>query len=107
MSSNMTRFTDAIYHRKNRYDFRETVFTRRMLKILLLIDGRKTVSEISRILSIETYHLMPEFAHLVKLGLIQTEGGLFSAGVADLFYSDSAENQPEFTMSRLSSSAIA
>ncbi len=101
MSSNMTRFTDAVYHRKDRYDFGKTIFTRRMLKILLLVDGKKTVANISTILSIETNSLIPEFSNLVKLGLIQTQGGIISAGVSDLFYEESVAPQSEFTMTRL------
>lgn len=108
MSANMTRFTDAVYHRKERYDFGKTVFTRRMLKVLLLVDGERTVSGVSKILSTDSYALMPDFAKLVKLGLIQTEGGIISAGISDLFYSE-PPSQPssEFTMTRLSTTVTA
>ena len=89
MGSDMTRFTDAIYHRQDWYDFEETVFSRRMLKILLLIDGKRTATEISETLSIEPHTLMPEFAHLVELELIHTKTGIISAGVSGLFYHNS------------------
>ena len=104
MSASMTRFSDAVYHRKERFEFGKTIFTRRMLRVLLLIDGEKSVSDISETLNTNAYNLMPDFAKLVKLGLIQTEGGIISAGIADLIYSD--DNQASAAQAMPSSSAI-
>jgi len=87
----MTRFSDAVYHRKDKYDFGMTVFTRRDLKVLLLIDGKKTVAEISGILASDTSSLTPHFVRLVQLGLIQTEDGSVSAEVDDLIFSERPE----------------
>lgn len=97
MGLNMTKFTGAIYHRHDWYDFKETVFSHRMLKILLLIDGKRTVAEISEILSIETYTLMPEFANLLEMGLIQTKVGAISSEISSLLYSNTTTPQAEST----------
>ena len=107
MSSDMTRFVDAIYHRKENYDFAKTEFSRRELKILLAIDGGKSVAEISALLSTDTSVLVPDFAKLVRLGLIQTEGGIISEGTSDLIYFDPPETKAKYTRSRLSFALMA
>jgi len=89
MNRDMIRFSDAVYLKKEKYDFESTEFTRRELKVLLLIDGTRTVSEIAELLSADPYPLMPSFAKLIMLGLIQTDGGIISGGVNDIFFSDS------------------
>ena len=106
MAANVIRFTDAVYHRQNRYDFQDTLFSRRMLKILLLIDGKRPVEEISQELSTPIHTLMPEFASLVKLGLIQTKESIVSAGVSDLVFSDANPPPSEFSMTRLPANAM-
>ena len=98
MGLNKTGFTDAIYHRQDCFDFEETVFSFRMLKTLLLVDGKRSAAEISEILSIETYALMPEFANLVEMGLIQTKVRVIPAGVSGLFCSNNTEPQAESTI---------
>ena len=107
MSSEMTKFSDAVYHKKDRYDFVETIFTRRELKILMLIDGEKDVSEISASLSTGISTLMADFIKLVQLGLIQTEGGIVSTGLSDLTFDDNPIIPSEFTITRLPSTAAA
>ncbi len=94
----MTRFSDAVYHRKDRYDFAMTVFTRKDLKVLLLIDGRKTVAEISGIFASDASALMPQFAKLVKLGLIQTEDGSITAEATDPVFSERPSVTAGFTI---------
>lgn len=98
MGLNKTGFTDTIYHRQDWYDFEETVFSFRMLKILLLIDGERTTAKISEILSIETYTLMPEFANLIEMGLIQIKTRTISAASSGLFYSNTPGPQTEPTI---------
>ena len=107
MSSDMTKFSDAVYHKKDRYDFGETIFTRRELKILMLIDGEKDVSEISTSLSTDISTIMADFIKLVQLGLIQTEGGIVSTGLSDLTFDDSPMILSEYTITRLPSTAAA
>ncbi len=94
----MTRFSDAVYHRKDKYEFGMTVFTRRDLKVLLLIDGKKTIAEISGILASDVSSLVPHFVRLVQLGLIQTEDGSISAGVDDLILSERPEPLPDLPL---------
>lgn len=98
MESNVTRFTDAIYHRQDSYDFEETDFSRRMLKVFFLVDGNRTVTEISELLNIDPHTLMPEFANLVKIELIQTKKGIISAGLSGLFSSNKSASQFETTI---------
>lgn len=88
MNSNMIGFSDAVYHRKDKYDFGMTIFSPMDLKVLVLIDGKRTVSEIAGILSSDAYSLMPQFVKLVKLRIIHTEDGIISAGAADLVFSE-------------------
>jgi predicted transcriptional regulator len=107
MNSEMTKFSDAIYHKKDRYDFAETIFTRRELKILALVDGEKSVSDISTSLSTDISTLMGDFIKLVQLGLIQTEGGIVSSGAADLIFNDSPIIPSEYSLTRLPSTAAA
>ncbi len=107
MNSEMTKFSDAVYHKKDRYDFGETIFTRRELKILMLIDGEKNVSDISTSLSADISTLMGDFIKLVQLGLIQTEGGIVSTGLADLTFTDSPIIPSEYTLTRLPATAAA
>ena len=107
MSSDMTKFSDAVYHKKDKYDFGETIFTRRELKILMLVDGEKSVSDISTSLSTGISTLMGDFIKLVQLGLIQTEGGIVSSGTADLIFADSPIIPSEYTITRLPSTAAA
>ena len=101
MTANVIRFTDAVYHRKDRYDFEEMTFTRRMLKILLLLDGNRTVEEISQTLSTPIHILMPEFASLVRNGLIQTEDSIVSTDASEIVFSDASQTRSEFSMTRL------
>ncbi len=107
MSSDVSKFTDAVYHKKQNYDFGKTDFTRRELKILLAIDGKKSVAEVASRLSSDVSTLMPDFARLVKLGLIQTEGGIVSAGISDVLISEVAESDRQFTIGRLPTSIVA
>lgn len=105
MSSTMTKFSDAVYHRRDSYDFAMTVFSRKELKVLLLIDGKKTISAISRLLETDAHSLMPQIVKLVKLGLIQTEGGIISSGATDLIFSEKNTLPMEYTITRLPVSA--
>lgn len=107
MDSEMTKFSDAVYHKKNRYDFGETIFTRRELKILILIDGEKNVSDISAALSSDISTLMGDFIKLVQLGLVQTEGGIVSTSTADLTFDNSPIIPTEYTITRLPLTAAA
>lgn len=107
MSSDMTKFSDAVYHKKDRYDFGETIFTRRELKILVLIDGEMSVADISASLLTDISTLMGDFIKLVQLGLIQTEGGIVSTGIADLTFEASPIIPAEYTITRLPSTAAA
>ena len=101
MGSTMTKFSDAVYHRQELNKFGEMEFSRRELKILILLDGEKSVSDVAESLSAKPYALMPAFANLVKKGLIQTEGDIISAGDTDIVYSDAASRPNEFTLSRM------
>lgn len=101
MRTSMTPFSEAVYHRQDFYDFEATEFTRRELKVLLLIDGERTVSDIAQLLATDSNTLMPAIASLVRLNLIQTEQGIVSTGIADLIYSDSEPSPVEFTVARL------
>ena len=107
MSSDVTGFSDAVYHKQSSYDFVETIFTRRELKILLLIDGTKSVADIANALSMDIATLMADFIKLVKLGLIQTEGGIVSSGISDLILDDSPVVLSEYTVTRLPATAAA
>ena len=107
MSSEMTKFSDAVYHKKDRYDFGETIFTRRELKILMMIDGEKNVSDIAASLSTTISTLMGDFIKLVQLGLIQTEGGIVSTGFTDLTFDTSPIIPSEYTITRLPATAAA
>ena len=107
MSSDVTRFSDAVYHKQSSYDFGETLFTRRELKILLLIDGDKSVADIASTLSTDINTLMADFIKLVKLGLIQTEGGIVSSGISDLILDDSPVILSEYTITRLPATTAA
>ncbi len=107
MGSDMTKFTDAVYQKKESYDFGKTEFSRRELKILLTIDGEKSVAEIAEKLSSDSTALMPDFARLVKLGLIQTEGGIISAGVSDVLFNDTPDSEIKYTVARLSTAIVA
>ena len=107
MSVETTTFADAVYHKKDRYDFEETLFTRRELKILLMIDGNKSVADIAQSLSTDIATLMAEFIKLVKLGLIQTEGGIVSTGSSDLIFDNSSIIPSEYIISRLPTTAAA
>jgi len=77
------------------------------LKILMLIDGERNVSEISTLLSSEISTLMVDFIKLVQLGLIQTEGGIVSTGMADLTFENSPIIPSEYTITRLPLTAAA
>lgn len=101
MTSNMTQFSNAVYHRKEKYDFELTEFTRRELKVILLADGKRTVDEISALLGTTPYSLLPDFANLVRLNLMQTEGGIMSSDAADLLFTSSVNPHVEFTLARL------
>lgn len=107
MSSDVSKFTDAVYQKKQNYDFGKTDFTRRELKILLTIDGKKSVAEVACLLASDADTLMPDFARLVKLGLIQTEGGIISAGISDVLISEVVESDRKFTIGRLSTAIVA
>lgn len=107
MSTTMTKFSDAVYHKKEMYDFDKMEFSRRELKILLLVNGSKTVADISTLLSEDYSTLMPDFARLVQLGLIQTEGGIVSAGTSDIMYNSRPGTAAEYTIARLPTSIVA
>ncbi len=105
MSATMTRFSDAIYHRTDNYTFRITEFTRRELRVLLLVDGKNTISDIADILSADPYKLLPDVAKLVQLSLIQTEGEIFSADTTALVFSE--KPRPRFEYAILGKTAAA
>ena len=105
MSATMTRFSDAIYHRTEKYTFSITEFTRRELRVLFLMDGKNTVSDIADILSADPYKLLPDVAKLVQLGVIQTEGEIFSADTAALVFSE--KPRPRFEYAILGKAAAA
>ncbi len=107
MSSDMTKFTEAVYQKMESYDFGKTEFSRRELKILLIIDGKKSVAEIAETLSSDSTVLMPDFARLVKLGLIQTEGGIMSAGISDVVFNDTSDSEIKYSIARLSTAIVA
>ncbi len=107
MSSEMTNFTDAIYHKKESYDFGKTDFTRREIKVLLSINGKKSVAEIAELLVIDIRVLMPDIARLVKLGLIQTEGEIIFKDISDVFINDSSEPSSEYTIAKLPAALVA
>lgn len=102
MGSTITKFSDAVYHRQENYDFGVTEFTRRELQLLLTIDGIKSVSEISALLSQDYASLMPDFAKLVRLGLIQTEDNIISTEMTDLIFNESDDTSTvEYTIARM------
>lgn len=107
MSSDMTNFIDAIYHKKESYDFGKTDFTRREIKVLLSIDGQKSVAEIAELLALDIRALMPDIARLVKLGLIQTEGEIISEDISNVFINDTSEPSSEYTTARLPAALVA
>lgn len=107
MSSNVMKFSDAVYSRQSSFDFGRTEFTRRELKVLLAIDGDKTVAQIADLLSSDAATLMTDFAKLVKLGLIQTDCLITSAGVSDLIFNDTPSPTAEYTIARMPSAIIA
>lgn len=86
MSPTANSFANAVYTRHEIYDFSATIFSRRELKVLLMINGRRSVSHIARMLGTGQATLKPVFARLVRLGLIQTEETLVSTDEADLFF---------------------
>jgi hypothetical protein len=98
MSTTMTRFSDAIYYRTEKYTFRTTEFTRRQLRVLFLMDGKNTLSDIADILSADPYKLLPDVAKLVQLGLIQTDAEIFSADTAALVFSEKPRPRFEYAI---------
>ncbi|MEE4243055.1 MAG: hypothetical protein V2I36_16455 [Desulfopila sp.] len=98
MSTTMTRFSDAVYQRTENYSFATTEFTRRELRILLLMNGKKTVSAIADILKTDSERLLPDVAKLVRLGLIQTEGEIYSADTAALVFSEKPPARFEYAI---------
>ncbi len=85
MRPTVTSFSNAVYHRPDRYHLPATIFSRLELKVLLMVNGRRSVTYIARLLGTNSTALKPVFARLVKLSLIQTEDTLVSTDEADLF----------------------
>ena len=98
MDANMTKCSEAIYYKNETYTFGKTEFTRRQLKILLFLDGQRNVGDVADILRTDTSSLMPDFAKLLKLGLIQTDGiKVSSDDVPELIFDDSSSRSKSYS----------
>lgn len=100
MHSTTTKFGDAVYYKKEYYTFGPTVFSRQELRILLNIDGEKTVSDIANILHTKTSAITPDFARLITLGLIQTDEEIISSDISDMFYEENSNISQGFIQTR-------
>ena len=105
MQSAMTRFSDAVYHMRDLSDLGMTQFSYRELKVLLLIDGTRSVAEVAGLLGTEPSSIVPAFARLIQLGLIQTEESIVSTDTAEVLYEDTAASPVEFTLARIPAAA--
>jgi len=93
MSPRVNGFSKTVYHRQGSYDLAPTIFSRRELKVLIMVNGRRSVSHIAKITGTDPATLKPVFARLVQLGLIQTEDTLVPKDETDLFL-DKEEEPP-------------
>jgi chromosome condensin MukBEF MukE localization factor len=101
-----TPFNEAIYTRQKIYSFGPTEFNGQELKTLLLIDGRRTVKNVAKVLGMDDDKIRTVIGRMVKLGIIQTESENISFDIEDLVYETSPSPLVEHQMFRLSQAAV-
>ncbi len=105
MHTATTLFRDAIYHKEKVYTFGPTDFNGRELKTLFLINGKRTIQEISHVLGLSEDDIRPVISRLTQLSIIQTEDDVMSEDLYDVVFGDEEMPMYEYTVYRLSKAA--